>query len=519
MRIKSLLILGFVFLDRLVFADQCEDLACFIEDAQSLIEKGQYVQAIEKLKVAKQHFPNNREIVILLSVSYLNANNPIWAIKSLKERILDDPNDCEAKAWLAWTLIGLAQLDEAISVLEEHQGCSDEDMGRLFLLRSLVAKMNGDQSTAIKEITKVKHMKRLWDSDLSALKYLIKYISPSNQSELSWRVDLSSGYTSNALLGSPTDPASGDVKKGDTAFGQSDLWVRFSPLFFQWLNPDFEFQVKALGLVSPSVKDLSWIDVTTRVALAYQSKYFHLLLGWRPEFLVIAQGDKYDDGPVLYFSAHRGEFEVDLGKQLLIFGGAGARIFREKVRTRFEGDVGIGGNVGITRRINMLWAITARVYRANHPAWNLLGSSALLHMQNAIWKGFLMKTGATFSVDSYPDSSGYWRWGNSTEDRLDILVRPTISFWTPPWRGFRLALMYEFSWRHSSLPLFGFTDHRGMLRLQWAGETYLFVPTSSKGQPVADIPWYRDGYDQGLERIQDLLRQDETIQRSSSCVQ
>ncbi len=241
-----------------------------------------------------------------------------------------------------------------------------------------------------------------------------------------------------------------------------------------------------------------------------------MLLAWRPEWLVLRQGDRYDEGPVLYFAAHRTEAEVT--PWLVAFAGGGRRTFRETARSRREADFGAGGRMALGPRATLLWAATGRIWRANAEAWNLWGASALLAVQGRLPLGFLARAGMSVAFDAYPDSSGYLQWGSPENDRRDLLLKPGLAAWSPSWSGVRVGVQYEFSWRDSTLRAYDFLDHRVTVRLAWSGDAGVLTPQAAEGHPITPPLGGATG-EEGMDRIQDLFRQDEQVQRSSSCVQ
>mgnify|MGYP001116841650 CR=1 FL=1 len=74
--------------------------------------------------------------------------------------------------------------------------------------------------------------------------------------------------------------------------------------------------------------------------------------------------------------------------------------------------------------------------------------------------------------------------------------------------------------RESTANRYAFDDHRVLARLVWSGDATLTGPAAAADGPAAPMAWDAGDGARGLEeRVQDLLRQDEQVQRSSSCVQ
>lgn len=497
---------------------ECRESSCFLEEGRSLLSRGEAARAVEVLKAGVAALPGDGDLQIALGAAYLAAGNAFWAIRTLSQRLAAAPGDCAARAWLAWAYLGQAGLDQAWDAAADP-GCTGPDAGRLALVRAIIAGARGDRNAAADALREARSARTVWPRDRAALTAVTRQALPDGLPELSWRLEVAGGYTSNALLGSPTDPASGVALDGRSVIGQADLWLRFAPWVHAWVRPLVEVQAKGTGFLADEVRGLSWMDVSGRLGISFGKVLPRALLAWRPDWLLLAQGDRYDSGPVLYFTAHRGEVEVEVAPWLVVFAGGGRRTFREAARTRWEADLGLGGRTALARPVMLIWAATGRTYRARQAAWNLWGGSALLAVQGRLPRGFLAKAGLSVAVDDYPDSRGYDPWGAPDRARIDVLLKPGISAWSPSWSGVRVGVQYDFSWRDSTLRAYDFSDHRVTVRLAWSGDREVMGPRADGGRSVADLPWGTGGDGSGLDRVQDLLRQDEQVQRSSSCVQ
>lgn len=497
---------------------ECNDVTCHIDQAMQRMAADDATGAVAGLKDALVAFPGDASLTVLLGAAYLAAGNDFWAIRTLSRRVAEAPEDCAARAWLAWAYLGQAGLDQALDAAIDP-GCQGPDAGRLAMVRALVAGNRGDGVAADDALRAARKVSALWPSDRDALGAVTRRALPDGMPELSWRLEVAGGYTSNALLGSPSDPLSGSVRDGRSALGQTDLWLRFAPWVHTWVRPLAELQFKGAGFLADEVRGLSWLDLTGRLGLVIGRGVPRAMIAWRPEGLLLGQGDRYDAGPVWYFAAHRAELEVEVTPWLVLFAGGGQRTFRETARTRGEADLGLGGHAVLARPLILLWAATGRVYRANEPAWHLWGGSALVALQGRLPLGFLVKGGLSASLDFYPDSAGYAPFGAPSRDRRDLFLKPGLSSWSPAWSGVRVGVQYDFSWRDSTAPAYDFSDHRVTLRVSWSGNTDVLRPRAAEGRPLGEMPWGVGRESEVMDRVQDLLRQDEQVQRSSSCVQ
>lgn len=479
--------------------------------------------AVEVLKAGLAAHPDDPRLPLLLAHAYLQADNPFWAIKTLQVRRTADPSDCGARALLAWVYLKQAALGEATAVLAEP-GCSAETAGpdgaRLALVAAHVQAYEGRADDAA-ALIRAARSGAAYDEDRAALPALRRRLEPDGLPDLTWRVEVGGGYTTNALLGSPTDAASRDASV-DSALLQADAWLRFSPWLGAPVRPSLEGQIKVSRLLDPDVEGLSTLVLTGRAGLIVGEGLPRVLFAYRPEALLLTQGDRYDDGPVWFFEAHRAEVEVEVAPWLLVFGGAGQRMFREEARTRTEADVGLGGALPLgVRWLGVLWASSGRVYRADEPAYNLWGLSVLLSASARLPEDVVLRLSGTFAADWYPDSTSYPVFfpRGGPDPRRDLFGRGSVGVWTPSAWGLRVGAEYVVSTRGSTADAYAFTDHRALLRVTWSGDADVLLPSDAGPAPVP-LDWGVHGRSGALDdRVQDLLRQDEQVQRASSCVQ
>jgi hypothetical protein len=166
-------------------------------------------------------------------------------------------------------------------------------------------------------------------------------------------------------------------------------------------------------------------------------------------------------------------------------------------------------------RLHLLLAASVRYHTANDEEFDQLGGSALGLARLLLGRGFYsrmkLSTGVGYYPNSPPDDGG-----------RDLLIRPSIGFWSPARHGVRLGVTYEFARRDSTADAsFSYTEHRGLFQVRWNMNLDPWAPRAV--EPPNHIPLdYGIGLDAepGLEeeRIQDLLRQDETARRGSTCM-
>jgi hypothetical protein len=488
-----------------------------IAQAQSLLSRRENWKALSFLKEQARALPGSRPIQLLLGASYLRVGNDFWAIRTFGKLVETSPADCEARLWLAWAYLRQAALDRAWEALGRLECDLPGPLGtRYRLMRALVAEQRRDRSTATTEIERVRRADAAYESDRRALSNLIRQILPHEMPDLTWRVELGGGYTTNALMGSPTDAPAAGVS-GKSPVGVADVWLQAAPDFGAWLRPSLEVATKSIGFSSETVSGYSYVNLTGRLGFVLGRTYPRVLVGYRPDYLLLGQGDRYDEGPMWFYFAHRGEVEVEVTSWLTAFAGSGRRTFRDLARTRTELDGGLGGRFHLARPVTLLWAVSGRTHHARSDGYNLAGASALLSASFQLPLDLSARVAASLAADWYPDSDGYFQAG--APSRRDLLARVHASFWSPSWQGFRLGLTAEWSNRDSSVGRYTYADFRTQVGVLWTGEFFFRQPAASREVPLADPDWHLAGRSETLGlRIQDLLRQDEQIQRGSTCV-
>jgi tetratricopeptide (TPR) repeat protein len=516
-------------------APECADEACFAGEGAALLEAGRFEDAVGLLEAAAEALPESGAIQVLLGVAYLRAGRQLWAIDAFARRLEQDPADCEARAWLAWTWLGQAALDEARALLDEGDCAAAPGPGgtRVLMLRILAEHYAGETEAARAVLGRIRARDEAYAADREALAGLVRTVVPDRFEDLSWRLDVGGGYATNALLGSPVDPEGAGVD-ADSGLLTVDAWLRFAPDLGFWLRPTVELQPRMQyffgpgGLEPPGdeVESQSFFTLSGRAGAYIDWGVPRLLLAWRPEYLLLRGGNEGFDyeAPVWYAAAHRGEIEFEITSWLLMFAGAGHRTFWELGRNRVEFDGGFGGRVALIDGLALLWSASGRGYWAASDAYDLGGGSIVLNLQYRLPGGWSTRAGLTLAGDWYPVSAGFY--GPEEEpyaqSRRDRFLKAGGAVWSPAvvW-GLRFGATYDYSVRDSTIPEYGFSDHRVLFKVSWAASAdVLGLPSVSPDAPVADIDW---GLGEGAgamdERIQDLLRQEEQVYRSCGCAE
>ena len=465
--------------------------------------------------------PEARALTLLLAAAYLGENNAFWAIRTLAPRLEADPNDCELRVWLAWACFQVAELDRAREALD-HASCRQpgSQSARASLLLALMAKTEGKDQAAAADLAQARAAQEMYAADRDALLALAQQIDPNRIPELAWKLDLRQGFTSNALLGSPTDPnATATIRDTASGYYQLSGWLRLSPDLHLPVRPALEAEARTFQLDNPEISALSYVSLTGRLGGFVGLRFPRLFVAWRPEYLRLAGGALATTGPNWYAGAQRAEAELELMPWLLAFAGGGRRDFRPMIRDRYELDGGFGGQVPMVSRLSMVWAVSGRKHWTDHGTYDLWGGTGLLNLLYTFERGFQPRAGVTLAGDYYPHWNGYLAPVGATENRRDLFVKVTAALWSPLVSGFRFGVLYDYSHRGSTAHLFEFSDHRASVLLTWSGTTELLGPAVAPSLPLTDIAWGLGGADGRLqERVQDYLREDErTLQRSCGC--
>jgi hypothetical protein len=490
-----------------------------------LLRRGQYRAAIDLIKPFQPQLsssPAARDLTLLLAAGYLGDHNAFWALRTLAPRLEADANDCELRVWLAWAYFQVAQVDRAREVVS-HASCRERgpQAARASLLGALLAQTEGKGQVAAANLLAARAAATMYASDADALRALADRIDPTRVPELAWKLDLRQGFTSNALLGSPTDPKSSqNIRDTTSGYYQLSGWFRLSPDLHLPVRPTLEGEARTFQIDNPEISALSYGILTGRLGGFVGSRLPRLFVAWRPEYLRLAGGALTTTGPNWYAAAQRVEAEVEITPWLLAFAGGGRRDFRPMIRDRYELDGALGGQVPVASRLSMVWAVSGRKHWTDFGTYDLWGGTGLVNLLYTFSRGFQPRAGVTLAGDYYPRWNGYLDPAGSTENRRDLFVRATAALWLPPASGFRIGVLYEYAHRNSTAQLFEFSDHRASVLLTWSGTAELTGPAVAPSAPLADIAWGLGGSaDGGLqERVQDYLREDErTLQRSCGC--
>jgi hypothetical protein len=487
--------------------------------AEALLAGGQAEDAARELKAALQTEPGSVRLRWWLARAYLAAGNDAWAMRTLAELAELAPEDCEPSLWLAWILMRQGALEEAAEALQ-GAACREASpaAARSSLLAVMLARHAGRAEEARLRLTEARGAAVAHAEDRAALEQLTRELEPARIVPLSARLELQTGFAANARAGSPLDPAAAG-EDTSSPVEQASLWLRFVAPTGRWLRPSMELEGRATAYVDTAVRDLSFVQVAVRPGLLLGPGEPRALVAYRGEGLVLSGGDRYDPGPNLFYLGHRAELDVELLPSLSLFAGAGRRLFRELGRSRTEVDGGLGGGLEAGSQLRLLGAVSARYHAADKAPYDLWGMSLLVSAELHLPERYGLRFGALLAFDDYPHSAGYFDASRPNEDRRELALRLSATAWSPPLLpGLKVGLGYEYAERLSTAEPYDYRDHRGLVKLVW---TFSFDPWLPAGAGTDRLRELEHGLESAEleDRIQDLLRQDEAAQRSSSCVE
>jgi hypothetical protein len=486
------------------------------EQARALLSAGKAAEAIPLLKAEIERQPQAKNLRLWLARAYLDDDNNFWALRTVGAAAALAPEDCNLTLWQAFVQLRQGAFDPARELLQTACGKSAPLAARRALLLALLEQRAGTPLAAQTHLDQARAESFAFAEDRLAIAQLQTQLDPGYLAPLSGRLDLALGGTTNARAGSPVDPESQGNGARSLAV-QVVGGMRFVYPHRGWARLSLEGDVRGQGYQAEAGRDFSYLLLGGRPGLLLYGGGRSALLAYRYESLLLAGGDRYSEGPMWFFDAHRGEWELEVLPALSLFGGAGRRGFREIGRTRTEIDGGMGTTFGIGPRLRIMGALAARYYDAKNDAYDLRGVSLLLSADLRLARRWLARANVMTSADDYPRSTGYFDAAAPTALRRDVVLRLSASVFAPPVRQhLKLGLTYEYAVRDSTAAPYDYRDHRLLAKLIWTFTADPWLPRALS--PAGHVPLdYGLGTTEVGERVQDLLRQSEAAQRSSSC--
>lgn len=490
------------------------------ECAQRLLDKGENREAIDLLKKSLANSWKSGPQARLIAAAYLADGNEFWALKALHRQVALTA-DRETWTWIAWIHLQNGKLDEAQEALEAAgETVPDPLSSRMHLLWAMLYHAREQDPRARVELELARKGMRMFAEDGSLMGYLENSLDPGRIPPLSFSSSLGVGWESNVTQSS--------VLEGPEAMAayviEFDQDGRLVVPTHRIFRPVLEYRIKLRGYPDEQdipgetgAWDLSYADFSGRVGVILGETLPRGGLYYSNSNMILAGDDEYDSGRRAYAVTHRGEFEIEAPGGILVFGGAGRKIFREEARTRNEGDMGVAVMKGLTDRTSLTGILAGRLFDSRVEAYDLRGGTALAFVRTPFYRDGFARLGLTLSFDDYHASahSEYW----DGKRRQDWMVRVKAALWSPSRRGFRVGVSYQYTKRDSTVDAFTFESHEVLAKIFWRGEFDPWRPARVRSHRHVAIDY---GLGQALlpeERIQDLLRQEDAARRSQQCIE
>ena len=492
-------------------------LACEQRAVACLCARDQGRAAVERLKVAVEQYPERRELARLLAATYQAEGNTFWAQRTLNHLIEGDPSDCASRGWLAWIHVQQGDLDLAEEALAGIEcPTTGPERTRWSLLRLLIARARQDPDASQQAMAELSAARSLYREDARVLTRLRQELGTGWMAPFHWRAELSAGATSNAGSGLPVAQAGTEL---GSPLGKLELLGRMTGSARAGIRPVAELGVKGQYLDAfdahrrSAVRPGRYVEATVRPGLMLGSGAWRATVSYRADAFVLNRGDAYGDAPQVYHEGHRAELELERHGGLMVFAGAGRRLFRHRARSRWETDGGLGWSTGPVEGMHLLMALSWRRYVAQSEAYTQTGATLLAVSRWMLPGNWLLRVGATAGRDRYADTA-------VAAGGRDLLVRSSLQVWAPVWHGVQVGAVQELARRASNASVsYSYTEFRGFLKLRVALDYNPFGPAvvGPGGRVPLPVAGSNTGAGLGEERIRDLLRQDEAARRGSSC--
>jgi hypothetical protein len=485
--------------------------------AEWLQKRGNGEQARELLRRLAAKYPASELLAVARADSYLRDSNPFWALRVLDEFILAHPPACQARALAARVHIQQANLDQADALLAQP-GCEEPEEARVrtLLLMAEIRELRGDAPAAKRYVLEADTLGRRYAEDDDRLTLLVARHDPYRLPAATWTMDLGGGWTTLGMAGAPIDRVAPAHARG-SALSTFNLRARVVASPWKALRPVADAGLGLTQLFAPSVRGLSTRQPQLRLGALFGRGYPRLLAAYAYD-LVHLQGDApADAGPFVYSQAHRGEYELEVTRSTVAFGAFGHRRFHESARTRFESESGLVNLANLSDTLKLTTALSGHAFQAHSRAYHQLGSTGYVRLDLVLPRRFELRENFGLSLDAFPVSAGAY--AGTGRARRDTLVRVGAGLWSPESAGLRLALDYEYTSRSSTVPSYDYDDHRVLLHVVWSSDSDRMrvrrIPAEGR---VALRHQPTEAPTGPGVAVRDLMRQDEAVRRSSSCL-
>lgn len=494
------------------------DAVCERQTAAAILAEGRVGAAVERLRAARERFPDDVPLSLLLARAYSLDGNLFWAERVLREEFGRHPDNATLRAWLAGVYLRQGDTDLAHEILDAAAKPPEgPDRARWDLLEAVRLDAEGERSAAAAALAAVAPDSVLYPEDVGTWHDLQRRVNPAWIDPIRGELEVTAGRTSNALAGAPTDPgASG----GASAIADLDLRLRVAPPSRGRLRTAFDLDVSGHALDESAYRDLSTLLGALRVGVVRTGAGNRTLFGYRAERLLINQDEPR------YSEAHRLEVEAERRTGTVAFGGVGRRSYQDGRRTRWEADVGAGFPLALPTGKAIMVGATARAADAFSPAYDQVGVSLAASARWSLGRGFATRVALAVTFDDYPRSGGAEGLAVFGSDvrRRDLLGRIRVTLDGPRWHGMTPAVEWQVSRRSSTLDDrpgadYSFRESRIAVVARWRFAPDPWSPPTVSPPGHVPLDWGAGSGDgERSESIIDLLRQDEELRRGSSCV-
>lgn len=476
-------------------------------------------EVLEQLKDATERWPDDEALHVALAMAYHRLDNGMWALRVLGDYRLRRPPACAAQTLEAWLRYRQAELDEATDLLEGHAcaGTVPELEARRHLLLAKISEARGDAAGVRRELHAARERTAFYDEDEVLLNQLQSRYDPGWLPPLSWRLSLAAGWTSNGLSGTPVEAeATGTAHSG---IGELRLDADWTHDGGGVVRPTVGLGLHAHELSAESARELSYEKLTLRPGLFLGRFAPRLRLGYRGEGLLLRGSDRYEDGPLWYTESHGGELELTLGPSYMAYASAGHRTFRERVRTRTEVEEGLIWTRAIGNDVQGALGASGRTYFARHRAYDQVGATLIASLYVELAPACQLRVQSSLSGEVFPSSEGYFPSAEGRE-RQELSTHVSTGVWWRVGKGLFAALEAGHNHRNSTADAYDFREWRGLGRVTWTADWLTLTRRNVRSGEHATLGWSeRSSADTSAgPDVRELLRQDESVQRGSSCL-
>jgi len=481
-------------------------------------QEGHPENLLERLKVARDRWPDDERIRVALATAYLGDENPSWAVRVLGEYLDAHPDGCQARALLVWIQLRDAHLDQAEAALTDIGRCaSPSDLTRLHLLAALVAEQRGQTTIAREHVRAAMKSSELYEQDAPILARLQRTYDPSHRPWLNWQLGTRAGTSTSGLSEAPVD---------------APVPPRSTSALIE-IDGHLAARVRTDAAVQPAMDlDLSLedLDRDARVARSYQAlalrpgvwfgqSQIQVRVGYGFETVNLARSFGGETTSSRYLVAHRAEYELRMTPGLTAYGDLGWRSVRGGQQSGLVFDQGLAWQALLDSHVRLDLDARGEWARAKTRAYDRIGATVGSGLVLALPHDFELREKLAVTGELYPRSQGFFA-GTGSKDRRETTTKVGVTLWSPTLFGVRLGAEYQYTQRESTANAYNLVDHRTLLEIRWnqdsdqAGRSLVNTPSWSTpiGQQVLSATEARS-----RAGISELMQRDESERQRSTC--